>query len=150
MVSKNNNNNGISNNDNMPSLTSLVSENLPVTTPTTTTTAVKSNQQQTEEDLIPTIVNGTWELVSVIYDIPPYLKKDYEIGDLRILFNIKEERFQETVPAFWGLSSSSIQSRLIWNQVRWEITLDGNELTRSSIPWQIKLESQQTMQVKCL
>lgn len=85
-------------------------------------------------------VNGTWDLMVSLVDERPYSARRFESGVMRRIFDMKERQVTEAVPVFWGLSSSTLRGNFEWNEQRCEVTLPGEEFSRSRAPWHDKGE----------
>ena len=85
-------------------------------------------------------INGTWDLMVSLMDERPYSARRFESGVMRRIFDMKKSQVTESVPVFWGLSSSTLRSNFEWDEQRCEVTLPGEEFSRSRAPWQDKGE----------
>lgn len=93
------------------------------------------------------MVNGSWELVSSGYEQTPYLVKHYEPGSLRRFIDVEVPNCKETSLVFWGMSSVTYTVNMDWNGVLHELSLTGDDLRRSSAPWQKTSKNDQVFQV---
>ena len=90
--------------------------------------------------------NGTWDLVLSLVDNAPFAARRFESGDLRRVFDMREQQVVETAPTLWGLGSTTLRSNFEWDKSSCELLLRGREFTRSSAPWQSK-GSQEKVQI---
>ena len=95
-----------------------------------------ASQFRRPSDVFSRSVNGTWELVVSVADSAPYAARRFESGDLRRVFDVKNEAALEQAPTLWGLGSVTLRSSLRWDDERCELGFSGGDLRRSTGPWQ--------------
>eukprot|EP00981_Chlorochromonas_danica_P012048 scaffold4393_cov183-Ochromonas_danica.AAC.7 len=95
-------------------------------------------------------VNGTWDLVASVLDMPPYPAKRFDSGNVRRSLLVANKQCVETNSIFWGMGTMRHDVKMQFVEGYLEITLIGEDLRRSTAPWQKQKQAQQSFQVNIL
>ena len=97
---------------------------------------------------INSMINGTWELVSSMFDAKEDKLRRYDSGSLRLTFNANELSAKEVFPTVWGMYSASRLSTYSIDSHLQELIFFGEDLRHSKAPWQRNRQSKQNIQVR--
>eukprot|EP01038_Epipyxis_sp_PR26KG_P017209 gene17209-23710_t len=98
------------------------------------------------------IVNGTWDLIASLYDKSSSKPKRFETGQLRRVYNIKNNEFIESFPVLWGLNTANIYGNVYYNQTINELIIKSNNFNKSPAPKhpQQQLTDQNSIELKVI